>query len=195
MKKNKINLWWILGLLLPPVGIVLYILWRKNKKEEAKSIGTGTLISAVFWVFLGLSLLPNNNENLKGVSIDLSNIVKEVNVSKNGKEVSSWYKDVSSGEAVVTVIASSTCPHCQNLKPIITASSKKYKYKLYFFEADQLKDEDYQVITDAIELDGYEGYVPYTFVIKDKVFKGSNTGEMTDSVLKDFLVQTEVLEG
>lgn len=195
MKKNKINLWWILGLLLPPVGIVLYILWRKNKKEEAKSIGTGTLISAVFWVFLGLSLLPNNNENLKGVSTDLSNIVKEVNVSKNGKEVSSWYKDVSSGEAVVTVIASSTCPHCQNLKPIITASSKKYKYKLYFFEADQLKDEDYQVITDAIELDGYEGYVPYTFVIKDKVFKGSNTGEMTDSVLKDFLVQTEVLEG
>ena len=44
----KKNLWWILGLLLPPVGIVLYILWRKNKKEEAKSKGTGTLISTVF---------------------------------------------------------------------------------------------------------------------------------------------------
>lgn len=191
----KKNLWWILGLLLPPVGIILYILWRKNKKEEAKSIGTGTLISTVFWLFLGLSLLPNSNEKLKGLNTDVKNVLKEIDVSASGKEVSSWYKDVSSGEAVVTVIASSTCPHCQNLKPIITASSKKYKYKLYFFEADKLKDEDYLIISNSINLDGYEGYVPYTFVVKDKEFKGSNTGEMADSVLKDFLIQTEVIEG
>lgn len=192
MKKNKINLWWLLGLILPPVGIVLYILWRKNKKEKAKSIGTGTLISIIFLIFLGVSLLPNKENNSN--DDNSKNILKEMDVSKAGKEVSEWYKDASSGEAVVTVIASSTCPHCQNLKPIITASSKKNKFKLYFFEADKLKDEDYQIISNAIELDGYEGYVPYTFVIKNKEFKGSNTGEMTDSVLKDFLIQTEVLE-
>ena len=192
MKKNKINLWWLLGLILPPVGIVLYILWRKNNKEKAKSIGTGTLISIIFLIFIGVSLLPNKENNSN--DDNSKNILKEMDVSKAGKEVSEWYKDASSGEAVVTVIASSTCPHCQNLKPIITASSKKNKFKLYFFEADKLKDEDYQIISNAIELDGYEGYVPYTFVIKNKEFKGSNTGEMTDSVLKDFLIQTEVLE-
>lgn len=191
---KKINLWWILGLLLPPVGIVLYILWRKNKKEQAKSIGTGTIISTVFWIFFGLSFIPGK-DSLKNVSTNVSNILKEVDTSNSGKEVSAWYKDVSSGDAVVTVIASSTCPHCQNLKPVITASSKKNKYKLYFFEADTLSDNDYLIISNSIELDGYEGYVPYTFVIKEKEFKGSHTGEMEDKDLTEFLIQTEVLEG
>jgi thiol-disulfide isomerase/thioredoxin len=190
-KINKNNYWWILGLLLPPVGIVLYFVWRKNKKDDAKSIITGTIVSSVIWAIFGLSFLASGKNNDEE---SVPNYVQEVDVTQASKEIKNWYTDVSSGASVVTVIASSTCPHCQNLKPIITASSKKNKFKLYFFEADKLKDEDYQIISNAIELDGYEGYVPYTFVIKNKEFKGSNTGEMTDSVLKDFLIQTEVLE-
>ena len=193
-KQKKINLWWIVGLLLPPVGLVLFLLWRKNRKEDAKTIGTCSLISAIFWLFLGLSFIPNNSDN-SGAIPTINNMLKDVDISLAGKEVSSWYKDVSSGDAVVTVIASSTCPHCKNLKPVITASSKKHNYKLYFFEADTLSDDDYLIISNSIDLEGYEGYVPYTFVIKDRDFKGSHTGEMEDEDLVDFLIETEVLEG
>jgi thiol-disulfide isomerase/thioredoxin len=189
-KINKNNYWWILGLLLPPVGIVLYFVWRKNKKDDAKSIITGTIVSSVIWAIFGLSFLASGKNNDEE---SVPNYVQEVDVTQASKEIKNWYTDVSSGASVVTVIASSTCPHCQALKPIITASAKKENYKLYFFEADKLSEDDYQIIFNAIELDGYEGYVPYTFIIKDKEFKGSNVGEMQEDELKDFLTQAGVI--
>ena len=195
-KNNNNNYWWILGLLLPPVGIVLYFIWKEKRKEDSKSIGTGTIISVVFWVIFGLSFLTGGeviNSEPEEEVIEGPNLVKEVDASKAGKEMKNWYSDVSSGKTVVTVIASSTCPHCQALKPIITASAKKSKYKLYFFEVDKLDESDYLILFNSIELDGYEGYVPYTFVIKNKEFMGSTVGEMTNDELKEFLTQTGVL--
>lgn len=187
---KKTNYWWILGLILPPVGIVLYFLWKNKRKDDSKSIGTGAIISSVLWLMIGLSFIP-----AKETSKDNTNVLKEVDVSLAGKEVSEWYKDAANGEVVVTVIASSTCPHCKNLRPVIEASAKKNKYKLYFFEVDLLSEDDYLLITNSINLDGYEGYVPFTFVIKDKKYQGSKTGEMTDELLKQFLIDTNVLEG
>ena len=186
-KKCNFKLWWLVGAILPPVGLILYILWRKNRKDDAKRVGTGALIAAIIWAFVGLSFIPTNYLE--------PNVLKEIDISNAGEEVSNWYKDLESGEAVVTVIASSTCPHCQALKPIISESSIKYDYKLYFFEADQLSDSDYSIVSDAIELEGYEGYVPFTFVVKNKEFKGSKTGEMDDDLLTEFLKQSQVLEG
>ena len=179
-KENKkcIKLWWLLGLLLPPVGLVLYILWRKNRKEDAKSIGTASLIAAIVWLFFGMSFLVHTNSN------------KEPEVN----EVTNWKEAFDNGETLVTVIASSTCPHCQNLKPIIEASSKKHGYKLYFFEADKLAEEDYTTVSTAVELKEYEGYVPYTFVISNKKYVKSHTGEMTDSELTKFLKEAKVIK-
>ena len=178
--KKEINLWWLLGLILPPVGLVLYILWRKNKKETAKSIGTASLISAIILLFFGMSFLVHTNSDKKeGV---------------NDMTVEEWKKDFDVGETLVTVIASSTCPHCQNLKPIITASSKKYGYKLYFFEADKLTEEENDIISTSVELEDYEGYVPYTYVIKEQKFVSSHTGEMPDSELTKFLKEAKVIK-
>ncbi len=175
---KKFKAWWLVGLILPPLGLILYLLWRKNNKEAAKSVGTGALISALLWMFFGLSFLINTNGEPKPEPI----------------KVADWYNDYESGETIVTVLASSTCPHCQNLKPVITASSEKYGYKLYFFEGDTLSEADYGKLTTTIELEGYEGYVPYTFVISNKKFMGSHTGEMEDSDLTEFLKQTKVLK-
>ena len=170
--------WWSIGFILPPVGLVLYILWRKDKKDYAKCTGTGALIAALIWLFVGLSFLINTNGE-----------------PKEDRSVSAWYNDFNNGETLVTVLASSTCPHCKNLKPIITASSNKYGYKLYFFEADKLSESDYTTLTEAIELEGYEGYVPYTFTIVNKKLTNNTTGEMSDSVLTDFLKKGKVIEG
>ena len=192
-KKGGFHAWWLIGLILPPVGLVLYILLFKKRKEDSKSVGTGALISSIFWLILALSFVGGNNNKTNEITENGTNLLKEVDVSLASTEIQSWYNDLSSGKAVVTVIASSTCPHCQNLKPVITASAKKNNYKLYFFEADTLEEDDYLILANSIELDGYEGYVPYIFVVKDKEFKGSHTGEMEDDDLNDFLEQTEVL--
>lgn len=176
--KKSINLWWLLGLILPPVGLVLYLVWRKNKKDVAKSIGTASLISAIIMLFFGMSFLVHTNSDKK----------PEVN------EVTEWKEKFDNGETLVTVIASSTCPHCQNLKPIITASAKKYGYNLYFFEGDKLSDSNYKIVSTAVELEDYEGYVPYTFVITNKKYINSYTGEMTDSELTKFLKDSKVIK-
>lgn len=177
---KKFKAWWLVGLILPPVGLVLFLLWRKKDKEAAKSAGTGALISTLLWMFFGLSFLIHTNGEPK--------------VEPEIVKVSDWHADYEAGKTIVTVLASSTCPHCQNLKPVITASSEKNGFKLYFFEGDTLNDDDYNVLTSTIELDGYEGYVPYTFVINNKKFMGSHTGEMDDSELTEFLKQTKVLK-
>ncbi len=177
-KKCNFKSWWLVGLLLPPLGLVLYIMWRKNRKEDAKSVGTGALVSALLWLFFGLSFLIHTNGEKK----------------ENPVSVSKWLEAYENGEDLVTVLASSTCQHCQKLKPIITASSEKYGYKLYFFEADTLSEDDYNTLTTTIELEDYEGYVPYTFIISNKKFIGSHTGEMEDDALTDFLKETKILK-
>lgn len=177
-EKHEFKYWHIIAFLLPPVGLVLYLMWRNSKKETAKKVGTATLISAVLCLFVAFSFLVKTNKEPSSEPLN---------------SVATWVNDVNGDESVVTVIASSTCPHCQNLKPVITASASKHNYKLYFFEADTLSEDDYELLSSTIELEGYEGYVPYTFVVNNKKFMGSHTGEMSDSELTEFLTQTEVL--
>ena len=68
--KVLIILTWILGLLLPPVGLVLYLVWRKTKKEYAKNAGVGALVATCIWAFLGLTLLIDTKGKDKVESTD-----------------------------------------------------------------------------------------------------------------------------
>ena len=174
---KRFHAWWIVGFILPPLGLFLYLLWKKNRKNDAKSAGTGALISTIVWLFIGLSFLINTNGEPK----------EEITISK-------WLEEYNNGETLVTVIASSTCPHCKNLKPIITASSNKYRSKLYFFEADTLSEDEYKILSTTVELKGYEGYVPYVFTIVDKKLTNSTTGEMSDTELTKFLKEAKVIK-
>lgn len=186
--KKSIKLWWLLGLILPPVGLILYFLWKNNKKEDAKSIGTASLISLVVWLFVLLSFLITAN------SVKTPNVLKEVDTTASSEIVKNWYKDLSDGNSVVTVLAGSECPYCQNLKPIIEASSQKNGYKLYFFELDLMSETDYDSISNSIVLEGFDGHIPYTFVINNKEFSGGHMGAMSEESLNEFLKHTDILK-
>lgn len=194
VKKNTNLGWlWILtGLVLPPVGVILYFVWKNKRKEDALKAGKAGLAALCIWAFVGISFIlsdgENNNEVNKG-----GTELKTVDVSLASDTIKNWYNDLNSGAGVVTVIASSTCPHCQNYKPIITEICEKEKIKLYFFESDQLSQDDYTILTNSINLQNYEGYVPYTFIVKDRNFVLDHTGEQDEASTRNMLAKAALL--
>lgn len=185
-------LWVLIGLVLPPVGIILYFVWKNKRKEDALKAGKAGLVALCIWAFVGISFIlsdggGNNNQNSGGTEL------KTVDVSLASDTIKNWYNDLNSGAGVVTVIASSTCPHCQNYKPIITEICEKEKIKLYFFESDQLSQDDYTILTNSINLQNYEGYVPYTFIVKDRNFVLDHTGEQDESSTRNMLTEAGLL--
>ena len=185
-------LWVLIGIVLPPVGIILYFIWKNKRKEDALKAGKAGLIALCIWAFVGISFIlsdggSNNNQNTGGTEL------KTVDVSLASDTIKKWYNDLDSGAGVVTVIASSTCPHCQNYKPIITDICEKEKIKLYFFESDQLSQDDYTILTNSINLQKYEGYVPYTFIVKDRNFVLDHTGEQDESGTRNMLTKAGLL--
>ncbi len=39
--------WWLLGFLVPIVGLILWLIWRSDTPLKAKSIGIGALVGAL----------------------------------------------------------------------------------------------------------------------------------------------------
>ena len=193
--KKNVNLGWLwvlIGIVLPPVGIILYFVWKNKRKEDALKAGKAGLVALCIWAFIGISFIlsdggSNNNQNTGGTEL------KTVDVSLASDTIKKWYNDLDSGAGVVTVIASSTCPHCKNYKPIITDICEKEKIKLYFFESDQLSQDDYTILTNSINLQNYEGYVPYTFIVKDRNFVLDHTGEQDEASTRNMLTETGLL--
>ena len=70
---NTLNIWRLVGLFLPPVGLVLYLLWRKNRKEDAKKVASGVLVATFIWLFFGLSFLINNDVTSKSTKNTTAN--------------------------------------------------------------------------------------------------------------------------
>lgn len=181
--------WWLLGLILPPVGLILYLIWKKDRKQSAKSAGVGALIAAIIWAFVGLSFLLDGKNVAKG-----PNTLQLQNVKNSSEEIQNWYNDVSSGDYVVTILASSSCPHCKAYKPVITEVAEKEKFKMYFFEGDQLSNSDYKILTSSFELTNYEGSVPYTFIVHDKEFVSDTVGFKDEETTINYLINSGVLE-
>ena len=159
-KINKTNhsLWILLGLLFPYVGIILYFIWKKNKKEISSKLLTSSIIG--FCVY----------------SLALLIIFGKVNDNIGEGTASEWYSDVTSGKEVVTVIGASFCSHCQEYKPIIKQLAGKYKFKLYFFEIDTLPEEDQKIIENTYELTDMTDNVPFTFLVKNNKYVTGTTG-------------------
>lgn len=142
-----------------------------------------SVIGAIVLAFIAISFFKETPEIEK---VDESEAYWE--------EIESWYDDVNNKKTVVTVIGSSTCPHCQEYKPIITSLAEEKNFIFYFFESDKLNNEQYNILTNTYELENYEGYVPYTFVIKDNKFVKDTTGfESKDATVK-FLKETKVIK-
>lgn len=194
VKKNKDLgwLWILLGIVLPPVGIILYFVWKNKRKQDALKAGKTGLTALCIWLFIGMSfiLTDKGDNNAQNDSTEL----KTVDVKLASDTIKNWYNDLNSGAGVVTVIASSTCPHCKNYKPVITEVCEKENIKLYFFESDELSEDDYTILTNSINLKNYEGYVPYTFIVKDRNFVLDHTGEQDETSTRDMLKEAGLLE-
>ena len=140
-----------------------------------------------------------------GKKLELYNIEKEENnidsinnidfsiIKSEEFDSSKWLNDVNSKNVIINVIASSTCPHCHNYNPIIESVSSNYKIKLYFIEVDKLENEEYISYINSINIPGYKGYVPYTFVTYDGEVVSENVGVLdrneTDKLILDVLKQ------
>ncbi len=194
IKKNKDLgwLWILLGIVLPPVGIILYFVWKNKRKQDALKAGKAGLAALCVWLFIGMSFILSDKGG--GVNND-STELKNVDVKLASDTIKNWYNDLNSGAGVVTVIASSTCPHCKNYKPIITDVCEKENIKLYFFESDELSEDDYTILTNSINLKNYEGYVPYTFIVKDRNFVLDHTGEQDETSTREMLTNAGLLQG
>jgi thiol-disulfide isomerase/thioredoxin len=182
--------WWILGAILPPVGLILYLVWNKDRKADAKSAGIGALVAAIIWLFFGLSFLieSNNKGTYGGNNTGENNVAKEVDVSKASKEVKEWYTAVTAEKnTAVTVIALSYCGYCKEYKPIITEIAKNEDLELYWFEIDTMSEEDGAILTGTYNLESYSGSSPYSFVTKDKKFLGDKVGYMANDATIQFL--------
>ena len=173
--KNKTRPWWILGLFLPVVGIILYFVWKKNKKYDAKNVLTGSIIGIVIALF-GLLIYLSPSSDLEKHT------------------VADWYEDVKANKEVVTVIGASYCSHCQEYKPVITALAKKYNFKLYFFEVDQLSKKEQAVLMYTYELTDYKDEVPFTFIVKNDEYTTSTGGFVSEENTLNFLKENGIIK-
>lgn len=176
--KKKFKSWWIIGLILPFIGFPIYYLSNKMDKETKSNLLTGTIIGTAIWVFVGLSFM-----------INVSNPAQKQNIEYN---VSDWLVDIEKEEAVVTILGLTTCSHCQQYKPTIEKLANKHKFKLYFFELDELTEEERNTVENTFELETYEDSVPFTYIVKNKKVIAEDTGfesrDYTYQYLKDHKV-------
>ena len=114
------------------------------------------------------------------------------NISEKGVE--DWKKDFDNNKTIVTVIGLTTCEHCQEYKPIIKSLASKYKFNLYFIEIDSLTEEDKNTILTTVDLLDYTGYVPFTFIIKDKQYVVGEVGSKTKEETIEFLKNNEIIK-
>jgi len=150
------------------------------KNNKGLLIGLGVVLLLVLFTIL--------QETNKSTEV-------EIDESALSAEMSTWLNDTRSDEYVVTVIGMTTCPHCQNYKPVIEEVSKNENIKLYFFEADTITNEaDNKALENAYELENYEGSVPYTFITKNGEFIADNVGGMDKDATLNFLRENNVIK-
>ena len=132
----------------------------KKKKEKLAIAAIAVFVA----LFVGLSFL-----------IDTSGSKPEKKEEPT-LSVYDWLADTQTEDYIITVLALTTCQYFQAYKPVITKVAEDYDLKLYFYETDKLDNADHSILTTSYTLPNYEGYVPYTFILKDGEVVGDQTG-------------------
>ena len=172
MKKRGILLW-IISLICPIIGIILFIIFR-NDKDKKKSVLRGTILGVCVYAVIMLYIATHSTDYLN-------------------RDLERWQRDVRAGNTVVTVIGASYCEHCQEYKPVITALANKHHIDLYFYEIDTLSEEDSNTLTSSFETT-FEGRVPYTFIMSDGLFIDSYEGYQSQAEISAFLLQYGIIK-
>ncbi len=109
------------------------------------------------------------------------------------KDLEEWLVVTKEDESIVTVIAQTTCSHCINFKPVIEEVQKKYGFKLYWFEYDEMETTDRNLLTKTYDLKDFGG-TPHTFIVKGGKLIAEQPGEMSNENLVKFLKSNKVIE-
>lgn len=179
--KTEFKYWWILGLLIPPLGILLYCSKLiKMSNENRTNLLTGTIVGTGIWVFIALSFL---------ISVNGTGPSQEKEYS-----VADWIVETKKSEPVVTVIGMTSCGHCQAYKPVIERLAEEEGFKLYFFETDALSQEDSEIVETEYEFETFENLVPFTFIVKEGKVIAENTGFGGEAEIVKFLLNNGVIK-
>lgn len=122
----------------------------------------------------------------------------DINLDKLTSEVKAWVDATESDEYIVTVLAQTTCSHCIAYKPVIESLQKQYGFKLYWYEVNELyeedeRKEDYKAVTEYYDLKSYNG-TPHTYITKSGELVVEQGGAVTDEAeLKEFLKNNHVI--
>lgn len=106
--------------------------------------------------------------------------------------VDEWISETRKDQYIVTVIGSSTCPHCQEYKPIIAKESVKHKFKMYFFEGDTLNSDENSKLISSYEGMEHE-YIPFTVITKKGKIIYTIEGSLNEKEIEKMLKENGVI--
>ena len=172
MKKKNLFLW-VVSLLIPVIGIILYFVLKN--KDSKSSVIKGSILGICIYSILFLYLATHG--------IDYFN-----------RSIDEWYDDIKSGNTVVTVLGASYCEHCQAYKPVIQKIASKNKINLYFYEVDLLSEEDEKRLTDSFYIGEYDESVPYTFIMDKGSYVAYHSGYQFESDITSFLWENGLIK-
>ena len=173
------NIWWIIGLICPLIGILVYFKYKNRRIISSKAL-FGIILGTCMYLFVAFAILVGQ--------------VNQITIKEEDQTIENWQKDILNDELIVTVAGMSTCSHCQEYKPVITKLAQKYHFKLYFFELDKLTDDEYNILMNKYNYENYEGTVPYTFVVKKDKFIVDKVGYKDRNDLMFFLKQNSIVK-
>lgn len=104
-----------------------------------------------------------------------------------------WHKETLKDQYVVTVLGSSTCPRCQEYKPVLKKLAKKYNFVSYFFEGDKMDTEFYDNIMSSYEGLEHE-YVPFTIITKNGEVVTTRIGFNDEATITEFYKEIGVIK-
>ena len=130
--------------------------------------------------FVALSLLSEN--------------ATRVETTEALKDVTALTESVPNDEYSVVVIGLTYCSHCHNFNPIITKISKDYELPLYWFDIDDLSDEDADALTEAFSEHDYLGSSPYIAVLNNGKVVNTHVGEMNKTTTIEFLKESNAIK-
>lgn len=173
MKNKNIGLL-IISLICPIIGIILYILYKKDKNKSSYIL-KGTIFGLCIYSVFVLYFSTHSTDYFE-------------------RDVERWQRDVRAGNTVVTVIGASYCEHCQAYKPVINVLANKHHINLYFYEIDTLSEEDQNKLTNTFPIGDYTGNVPYTFIMRNGEFVASNEGYGEELAIVNFFIENGIIK-
>ncbi len=127
--------------------------------------------------FVALSFLSENKEPAQ--------------VSEN---ITTWKEIINSDEYVITVIGLTYCPACKSYHPIISDIAEEYSLPLYWFDIDEMSNDDSSQLTNTYNFSQYTGSSPYTVITSGGEVIDEVVGAMDEEETLEFLRTNGVID-